>query len=129
MLNQATLDKLHALRLTGMAEAYQKQLDEPEARGLNFEQRFGMLVDSHWTWRENQALTRRLKKSKLSAGALRGRHQLPLSSADGPVDGTRADQLAMGDPTPQCPVYRSNRDRQDVARASVGAEDLLSRCT
>jgi hypothetical protein len=46
MLNQATLDKLHALRLTGMAEAYQKQLDEPEARGLNFEERFGMLVDS-----------------------------------------------------------------------------------
>ena len=50
-----------------MAEAYQKQLDEPEARGLNFEERFGMLVDSHWTWRENQALVRRLKKSKLSA--------------------------------------------------------------
>src|SRR5664279_3895066 len=50
MLNQATLDKLHALRLTGMAEAYQKQLDEPEARGLNFEERFGMLVDSHKTW-------------------------------------------------------------------------------
>ena len=67
MLNQATLDKLHALRLTGMAEAYQKQLEEPEARGLNFEERFGMLVDSHWTWRENQALARRLKKSKLSA--------------------------------------------------------------
>ncbi len=42
MLIQATLDKLHALRLTGMAEAYQKQLDEPEARGLNFEERFGM---------------------------------------------------------------------------------------
>jgi DNA replication protein DnaC len=67
MLNQATLDKLHALRLTGMAEAYQKQLEEPEARGLNFEERFGMLVDSHWTWRENLALTRRLKKSKLSS--------------------------------------------------------------
>jgi DNA replication protein DnaC len=67
MLNQATLDKLHALRLTGMAEAYQKQLEEPEARGLSFEERFGMLVDSHWTWRENLALTRRLKKSKLSA--------------------------------------------------------------
>jgi hypothetical protein len=67
MLNQATLDKLHALRLTGMAEAYEKQLEEPEARGLNFEERFGMLVDGHWTWRENQALTRRLKKSKLSS--------------------------------------------------------------
>ena len=64
MLNQATLDKLHALRLTGMAEAYQKQLEEPEARGLRFEERFGMLVDNHWTWRENQALSRRLKKSR-----------------------------------------------------------------
>jgi hypothetical protein len=42
-----------------MAETYQKQLDEPEARGLNFDQRFGMLVDSHWMWCENQALARR----------------------------------------------------------------------
>jgi hypothetical protein len=30
-----------------MAEAYQKQLDEPEARGTNFEECFGMLVDNH----------------------------------------------------------------------------------
>ena len=67
MLNQATLDKLHALPLPGLAEAYPKQLEEPDARGLNFEERFGMLVDNHWTWRENQALARRLKKSKLSS--------------------------------------------------------------
>ncbi len=67
MLNQATLDKLAALKLTGMAAAYEKQLEQPEVRGLSFEDRFGMLVDSHWTWRENQALARRLKKSKLSA--------------------------------------------------------------
>ncbi len=67
MLNQSTLDKLHALRLTGMAEAYQQQLNGVETRGLSFEERFGMLVDNHWTWRENQSLMRRLKKSKLSA--------------------------------------------------------------
>ena len=66
MLNQSTLDKLAGLKLTGMAAAYEKQLEEPEVRGLSFEERFGMLVDSHWTWRDNQALTRRLKKSKLS---------------------------------------------------------------
>jgi hypothetical protein len=41
MLNQVTLDKLYALRLTGMAEAYQKQLEEPQACGLSFEERFG----------------------------------------------------------------------------------------
>jgi hypothetical protein len=40
MLNQSTLDKLSALRLTGMAAAYQKQLEQPEARGLSFEERF-----------------------------------------------------------------------------------------
>ena len=67
MLNQSTLNKLHALRLTGMAEAYQQQLNGVETRGLSFEERFGMLVDNHWTWRENQSLVRRLKKSKLSA--------------------------------------------------------------
>ncbi len=67
MLNQSTLDKLHGLRLTGMAEAYQQQLNGVETRGLSFEERFGMLVDNHWTWRENQSLMRRLKKSKLSA--------------------------------------------------------------
>ena len=67
MLNQVTLDKLYALRLTGMAEAYQKQLEEPQACGLSFEERFGLLVDCHWTWRENQALTRRLKKSRLDS--------------------------------------------------------------
>jgi DNA replication protein DnaC len=67
MLNQQTLEKLHALRLTGMAEAYRKQMEEAETAGLSFEERFGLLVDQHWTWRENQAMTRRLKRSKLDA--------------------------------------------------------------
>ncbi len=67
MLNQQTLEKLHALRLTGMAEAYRKQMEDAEMAGLSFEERFGLLVDQHWTWRENQAMTRRLKRSKLDA--------------------------------------------------------------
>ena len=32
---------------------------------LSFEERFGMLVDQQWNWRENQALARRLKAAKL----------------------------------------------------------------
>jgi hypothetical protein len=72
MLNQSTLDKLYALRLTGMAEAYQQQLNGFETRGLSFEERFGMLVDNHWTWRENQSLVRRLVL-KTSTIAIRGR--------------------------------------------------------
>jgi len=67
MLNQQTLEKLHALRLTGMAEAYGKQMEDAGMASLSFEERFGLLVDQHWTWRENQAMTRRLKRSKLDA--------------------------------------------------------------
>jgi DNA replication protein DnaC len=67
MLNHQTLEKLHALRLTGMAEAYRQQLEDAGMAGLSFEERFGLLVDQHHTWRENQAMRRRLKKSKLDA--------------------------------------------------------------
>jgi DNA replication protein DnaC len=50
-----------------MADAYRTQMQDVETAGLSFEERFGLLVDQHWTWRENQAITRRLKKSKLDA--------------------------------------------------------------
>lgn len=65
MMNQQTLDKLHALRWFGLAEAWCKQMENPEVASLSFDERFSLLVDQHWTWRENQAMTRRLKKSKL----------------------------------------------------------------
>ena len=67
MLNHQTMEKLHALRLTGMADAYCKQVEDAELAGLSFVERFGLLVDQHWAWRENQAMARRLKKSKLDA--------------------------------------------------------------
>jgi DNA replication protein DnaC len=67
MLNHQTLEKLYALRLTGMAEAYRQQMEDAGMAGLSFEERFGLLVDQHCSWRENQAMRRRLKKSKLDA--------------------------------------------------------------
>ena len=65
MMNRQTLDKLHALRWFGLAEAWRKQMENPEMAALSFDERFSLLVDQHWTWKENQALGRRLKKSKL----------------------------------------------------------------
>jgi hypothetical protein len=47
--------------------AYQKQTEDPETATLSFDDRFGLLVDHHWTWRDNQAMARRLKKSKLDS--------------------------------------------------------------
>jgi len=67
MLPNQTIEKLRAMRLRGMAEAYQQQLESAEVAGLTFDERLAMLLDSHATWRENQALQRRLKTSRLES--------------------------------------------------------------
>jgi hypothetical protein len=65
MLKQAMIEKLAAMRLLGMAEALKAQEQDPSARELSSLERFGLLVDQQWNWRENQALSRRLKNAKL----------------------------------------------------------------
>ena len=37
MMNQQTMEKLRAMRLRGMAEAYQQQLENTELAGLTFD--------------------------------------------------------------------------------------------
>ena len=64
-MRQQSIEKLRAMRLRGMAEAYQQQLESAEVAGLTFDERLAMLVDSQATWRENRALARRLKTSRL----------------------------------------------------------------
>jgi len=65
MLNQQTLEKLRALRLHGMAAAFRAQSEQTGSRELSFEERFALLVDQQWNWRQNRALERRLSKAKL----------------------------------------------------------------
>jgi len=67
MMAQQSIEKLRAMRLRGMAEAYQQQLESAETAALTFDERLAMLLDSHATWRENQALERRLKASRLES--------------------------------------------------------------
>ncbi|MGH9402114.1 MAG: IS21-like element helper ATPase IstB [Terriglobia bacterium] len=67
MLNQPTLDRLETLRLHGMAEVFRAQADPAQRDGLatlSFEERFALLVDQEWTWRQNRALARRLTQAK-----------------------------------------------------------------
>ena len=65
MLQQPLIDKLLALRLPAMADALKAQEQDHAAKELSFLDRLGMLVDQQWSWRENQALARRLKGAKL----------------------------------------------------------------
>jgi DNA replication protein DnaC len=65
MLNQPTLEKLQTMKLHGMANAFRAQLETTDTSQLSFEERFAMLVDQQWLWKENRALARRLRVAKL----------------------------------------------------------------
>ncbi len=69
MLIQATLEKMHAMKLSGMAEAFERQLGPSQYAELSFEERVGLLVDSEWMVRENRKLARRLRAAKLRHAA------------------------------------------------------------
>ena len=69
MLNEQTMHKLYAMKLTGMAESYEEQRQQSQMGELSFEERFAMLVERQWIWKENRALTRRLKYAKLKLDA------------------------------------------------------------
>ena len=69
MLNEQTFDKLYAMKLIGMSEGFKEQLEQSSCRDLSFEERFGMLVDRQWLWKENQRLKRLLQDAKLKLQA------------------------------------------------------------
>lgn len=69
MLLEQTLQKLYDLKLDGMAEALQEQIKQPNIHDLSFEERFALLVDHQWTWKENKRMKRLLKNAKLKINA------------------------------------------------------------
>jgi DNA replication protein DnaC len=54
MLNYPTVEKLHDLRLEGMAQALQEQRQQADITQLDFEERLALLVERQWLWREDQ---------------------------------------------------------------------------
>ena len=70
MLQEPMMEKLTAMRLLGMVNALKAQEQDPAVRELSFLERLGLLVDQQWTWRENQALARRLHAAKLKGACV-----------------------------------------------------------
>ena len=64
MLNQATLEKMHAMKMQAMAEAFEHQLRSTQNE-LEFDERIGMMIDAEWESRQQRRLTRRLQLAKL----------------------------------------------------------------
>ena len=69
MLQQPMKEKLYALKLQGMIQALEHQEQDETAQESSFLDRLALLIDQQWNWRENQALTRRVKASRLRGGA------------------------------------------------------------
>lgn len=69
MLNQQTIEKLYAMRMRGMADGFTQQQEDPQTTQLSFEERFALLVDRQWNWRQGRALERRLRDARLQGPA------------------------------------------------------------
>ncbi|MBO9484463.1 IS21-like element helper ATPase IstB [Salinisphaera sp. G21_0] len=65
MLLNPTLEKLQTLKLSGMYEALNEQLNSPDIEQMSFDERLGLMVDREVTVRDNRRLKTRLKNARL----------------------------------------------------------------
>src|SRR5258708_30724701 len=70
MLIHPTVERLRALGLTAMADAFIELQNAPDAGELSREDWLGLLVDREATSRENKRLARRLRQAPLRQSAV-----------------------------------------------------------
>lgn len=70
MLIHPTVERLRALGLSAMADAFVELQNAPDAAELSREDWLGLLVDREATSRENKRLARRLREAKLRQAAV-----------------------------------------------------------
>jgi DNA replication protein DnaC len=68
-MHQQTIEKLYAMRLGAMAEAFQGQCEQPDLAALSFEERFALLVDRQHAAALNAALAQRLRRAGMRQDA------------------------------------------------------------
>jgi len=64
MVNEATISKLHEMRLSAMAQAFRQQMQQSPMNALSFSERFGILVDHEWDTRKNNRLKRLIRRAE-----------------------------------------------------------------
>jgi DNA replication protein DnaC len=94
VLKEPTLEKLHALRLSTMAAAWEEQQRSPDVVAMSFDERLALLVDAEWMARENHRVGRALKEAKLriAGAAIEGLDYPPARE----LDRTLVRHLASG---------------------------------
>ncbi len=65
MLTEPTTTKLNDMKLHGMANAYERQRQDPSFLELSFDERLAMLIENEWHDRQNRAYDRRIHAAGL----------------------------------------------------------------
>ncbi|MCU0650019.1 MAG: IS21-like element helper ATPase IstB [Gemmatimonadaceae bacterium] len=94
MLIEQTLARLHALKLSGMAQALDEQRGLPDVATLSFEERFALLLEREQATRQDRRLARLLQLAKLRYAACV--EDVNFRAKRG-LDRARFLQLATGD--------------------------------
>jgi DNA replication protein len=65
MLNAATANRLHEMKLSSMVDILRQQAETPGIEDLSFDERLGLLVDAEWARRKSNQLNRLVKSANL----------------------------------------------------------------
>ena len=65
MTDQSTMDRLHVMKLTKMAENYLLQEQDPRIKEMSFDERFALMVDAEYRSRVNNRRARYRKAAQL----------------------------------------------------------------
>jgi hypothetical protein len=65
MLIEQTIEKLYDMKLNGMVDALKDQLQQATSQDLSFEERFALIVDRQWIWKEDRRMKRLLQNAHL----------------------------------------------------------------
>jgi DNA replication protein DnaC len=94
MLTTTTMDKLHALKLAALCEAWNEQQRNPHVAALSFDERLGLLVDAQYLAVHNKRIARAMREAKLRLSSA------SLSAIDTPekrnLDRAQLAQLGSG---------------------------------
>ena len=69
MLNNQTIEALRRLKLLGMVQGYEQQMEQPAAFELSFDERLALLVSIEETLRDQKRQTRLLQMARLRQAA------------------------------------------------------------
>jgi len=63
MTSEKTIEQLRRMRLGAVADEYERQMTDPSAVAMSFDDRFGLMVDLEYARRESNRLSKLVKRA------------------------------------------------------------------